>query len=510
MTIAAKLTMSKIHIDRGGQRFGPYTETETRQYLANGQLLQSDLAWKEGMEDWVPLTMLLDMGITSTAIPPKPHAPKRELFRPVAAIGILAITGIAVWQFWPENIIDDHNGGRITQKEGKGSSGNGDSSGAGANNASGTQLSDEGKVSPPAGKTLGFLKTKINVGGHGPQSLTMVTKGGAFFVTGKTRVTGMSGSGQVFSERGGLEIINPHVVIGPDDVVIIAAGRKIITQLWQYPLPQPNSASVALGPDGTIIGGTAIGTVLFLNKNGSLIRTVPLGGTINATPVIGHLSGQPPKVYISSNRGLTALNYQTGAKLWQNAQVLTRSQPALGADGTIFTTSIEGVVAVNTQDGMMKWTFSHAAAREWTCPVIGMDGTVYIGSIEGSTPFRVFALDENNGEKRWEFTGEKPRNFQGAPHGQSPPAPTVGADGTVYIGSPEGKLYALNGQTGVKRWELEAESPITTSPIIDKDGTLWLHAGNSLMSIVTDSAGYAESSWPMQGQNPQRTGCLNK
>ena len=32
-------------------------------------------------------------------------------------------------------------------------------------------------------------------------------------------------------------------------------------------------------------------------------------------------------------------------------------------------------------------------------------------------------------------------------------SPAIGSDGTVYIGSWDNKLYAINGKTGVKLWE---------------------------------------------------------
>ena len=34
-------------------------------------------------------------------------------------------------------------------------------------------------------------------------------------------------------------------------------------------------------------------------------------------------------------------------------------------------------------------------------------------------------------------------------------SPTIGSDGMVYVGSKDGKLYAINGKTGIKIWEFE-------------------------------------------------------
>jgi len=45
----------------------------------------------------------------------------------------------------------------------------------------------------------------------------------------------------------------------------------------------------------------------------------------------------------------------------------------------------------------------------------------------------------------WEFaTGDKISS-----------SPTIGPDGTVYFGSFDNKVYALDGKTGAKKWEFE-------------------------------------------------------
>ena len=34
-------------------------------------------------------------------------------------------------------------------------------------------------------------------------------------------------------------------------------------------------------------------------------------------------------------------------------------------------------------------------------------------------------------------------------------SPAIGSDGTVYVGSYDNKLYAINGKSGVKLWEFD-------------------------------------------------------
>ncbi len=49
----------QVHVDRGGERFGPYSLEEVNVYLANGTLLPTDLAWQDGMTDWVPIDQVI-------------------------------------------------------------------------------------------------------------------------------------------------------------------------------------------------------------------------------------------------------------------------------------------------------------------------------------------------------------------------------------------------------------------------------------------------------------------
>jgi len=94
-------------------------------------------------------------------------------------------------------------------------------------------------------------------------------------------------------------------------------------------------------------------------------------------------------------------------------------------------------------------------------PAIGFDGTVYIGSDDG----KVYALDGSTGAKKWEFlTGNR----------IGPSSPCIGFDETVYIGSYDSKVYALEGTTGAKKWEFLTGGQVSASPAIGRDGTIYI------------------------------------
>ena len=67
----------EIWIGRNGERHGPYKEEDVRDWLRSGQVSGSDLAWREGLADWQPLSVLYPDAMPDTAAPAagNPYAP---------------------------------------------------------------------------------------------------------------------------------------------------------------------------------------------------------------------------------------------------------------------------------------------------------------------------------------------------------------------------------------------------------------------------------------------------
>jgi len=81
-----------------------------------------------------------------------------------------------------------------------------------------------------------------------------------------------------------------------------------------------------------------------------------------------------------------------------------------------------------------RWTYTTGSYVDTRPAVAG--GTVYAGSDDGT----VYALDAATGGLRWAYTA-----------GDSVSDPAV-AGGAVYVGSHYGKVYALDAATGHLRW----------------------------------------------------------
>ncbi len=66
---------------------------------------------------------------------------------------------------------------------------------------------------------------------------------------------------------------------------------------------------------------------------------------------------------------------------------------------------------------------------------------------------------------------------------ESPPPPAVGADGTVYIASDDGKLYAIS-PNGTLKWGYSTGNSLYASPAIGPDGTVYIASDDGKLYAV--------------------------
>ena len=135
-------------------------------------------------------------------------------------------------------------------------------------------------------------------------------------------------------------------------------------------------------------------------------------------------------------------------------------------------------------DGAPRWAFttlsSATVGNIVSSPTVGPDGTVYIGVEVGAststTPSgRLFAL-KPDGTPRWVFTTPDWVDS----------APAIAADGTIYFGCWDGNLYALRPD-GTKKWSYAAKGFIVASPALGADGTIYFgSSGGNLYALNPD------------------------
>jgi PGF-pre-PGF domain-containing protein len=116
---------------------------------------------------------------------------------------------------------------------------------------------------------------------------------------------------------------------------------------------------------------------------------------------------------------------------------------------------------LGAQTNTLKWSYPTGDVIMRISPVIGSDGTIYIGSNDGN----LYALDPN-GTLKWKYaTGAIDLS-----------SAAVGSDGTIYVGTNGAGFYALKPD-GSQKWHYNAGGDIA-SPAIGSDGTIYFGSDN--------------------------------
>lgn len=102
-----------------------------------------------------------------------------------------------------------------------------------------------------------------------------------------------------------------------------------------------------------------------------------------------------------------------------------------------------------------RWKFETDAAIR-SSPAL-VDGTVYIGSDDG----HLYAIDAETGKENWAYRTDGPIVS----------SPAV-FDSKVYVGSNDHNVYALSTETGEELWKYETREKVQSSPTVDSNREL--------------------------------------
>ena len=174
---------------------------------------------------------------------------------------------------------------------------------------------------------------------------------------------------------------------------------------------------------------------------------------------------------------------------WQSSIPL-RSSPAIDARGMIVIGSTQGILHCLDPLGRVKWRYpaddvDGSIGAIVSSPSIGPDGSVYVGSQNGLYAFRP------DGTLKWHFD---------LAQGAIDSSPVIGPSGTIYAGSADGHLYAVN-PNGTLRWmypaqgESETMGAVASSPAVGGDGTVYVGSQDGFLYAVTSEG---SRSWRFQ------------
>ncbi len=195
--------------------------------------------------------------------------------------------------------------------------------------------------------------------------------------------------------------------------------------------------------------------------------------------------------YAFTQEGDLKWTYTTGSNAWSAA--------SFADDGTIYWGSLDILIHAVNPDGTGRWqkpTLGFVASSA----AIGSDGTVYIGSFDSA----LYALDPETGKARWQFPTTD--------HIYSSPALAADEEGNtraLYFGSADGTLYALNTQ-GEVLWTYDTGDTIRSSPAVgpapeEQDGhdIVYVGCGNGKLYAVDGNTGIRRWSFDTTPSDPE-------
>ncbi len=184
----------------------------------------------------------------------------------------------------------------------------------------------------------------------------------------------------------------------------------------------------------------------------------PTGGEVRSTPAVA----EGRAVFGSGDGFLYAVEVKTGAEQWKaNLGGAVTSSPAI-ARGLVVVMGHDGRLhARRLTDGGPVWTLATGpdlalggdprAFDLWdSSPTVAGDA-VYVGGGDG----KVYAVDLDTGRERWSHaTGSRVRS-----------SPAVGG-GALFAGSFDGCIYCLDTSTGQERWKHQTGDAVQSSPAL--------------------------------------------
>ncbi len=265
-------------------------------------------------------------------------------------------------------------------------------------------------------------------------------------------------------------------------------------ELWQgfyndgVPLHFPQAdGPLAMSSSGFLYAGTNLVNCETGSANSSFY-TAPFSTTLAVVPNrdLLYVNGGNP----NPNEGGYGLDAYTlfGDGSWDSS-LYTLGSPALGSNGSIYTTMGDGTVEA-IRDDLNNGIASHLYSVLWTSEVlpnfvsqqsttlaVGKDGTVY--AVSGGS---IVALDATTGATRWSYE----------PKSNVSSSVAIAADGTLYFRDHGGTLYALDPGTGGVKWteslgsfDVNASNgSADPSPAIGADGTIFIGTQDGVMHAI--------------------------
>jgi outer membrane protein assembly factor BamB len=247
-------------------------------------------------------------------------------------------------------------------------------------------------------------------------------------------------------------------------VGLTAAGRPVLK--WAVQTKATIFASPTVDAAGVVYIGGLDGIFRAVSANGTTLWEYKTN-LIYASAAVSETS-----VFLATMKGeVIALSVDTGKEQWtaKPSNEAITSSPSISPDGAVvYVAGQDGRLrALSTADGKQIWEYK-VGFVDGSSPAVAADGTVYIGSLDSY----LYAVNAS-GELRWKFKAD----------GQVQSAPAIGAGGRLYFNSFKGTMYSLDAASGALAWKGKLNSSSFSSPALGRHG-LYVGATDGVAAFV--------------------------
>ena len=222
------------------------------------------------------------------------------------------------------------------------------------------------------------------------------------------------------------------------------------------------------------------GRIYMVGSGANLLAISPQGTKVWSYPLEGALGWKCPamggdgSILISYYRAMSCIN-PDGTERWSivGQWGMSLENPSIGDDGSIYYHDKDHTLMGFDPSGDVKWVLdSRYDIFSGTC--IGSDGTIY-AALDDNNDGCLFAVSDS-GEELWRKAMDERLDY-----------PIVGSRGTIYLSGAE-NLYAFY-PNGTMKWEMTVgNTSENTSPAISASGTIYLGTTDGrLLAIVGDT-----------------------
>ncbi|MCB1217141.1 PQQ-binding-like beta-propeller repeat protein [bacterium] len=237
------------------------------------------------------------------------------------------------------------------------------------------------------------------------------------------------------------------------------------TENWRYQAVRPFAASPVFGPDGRLHICDSGGDLFSLDRQGQLLFMAPAGVGESCSPAVSEAGDVFTGNLLLHGNGRLDYRQVIGSNL---------NSPVLARDSSFFHTGADGSINAIDAQGFPLWTWGRdfpSYIGLFNTPALDPDGKLFVAV--GKQGIHVF---NDEGILQYIIGAALQEELLGI---------TLDSSGRVYAGSREGFIHCFD-PSGSLLWSHDLDGAVTAAPAIGANGTLFVGSADGHMYAFVD------------------------